>query len=143
GDPTADASASGGQGLVSQIERLGDGLVPDLAACDIEPVREHPRDAMLWTGLGNALADHSGMLTPASELAFRRAMALAPGYPGPRFFLGLALARSGHPEDAIALWRSILAEAPANASWRPFVEDSIRAIQPPPPPRQPQAAKGS
>lgn len=106
-------------------------------------VREHPGDPMLWTGLGNALADHAGMLTPASELAFKKANALAPQYPAPRFFLGLARARSGDPQDAIALWKAILSEAPANASWRPYVEDAIAAVQPRPQPGNPQAATGS
>ena len=94
-------------------------------------VREHPGDPTLWVGLGNALADHAGVLTPASELAFRRAAELAPGHPAPRFFMGLALARSGASEQAIAMWRRILAEAPADASWRPLVEDMIRAVEPP------------
>ena len=94
-------------------------------------VREHPGDPTLWVGLGNALADHAGVLTPASELAFRRAAELAPGHPAPPFFMGLALARSGAPDQAIAMWRRILAEAPADASWRPLVEDMIRAVEPP------------
>lgn len=104
-------------------------------------VREHPGDPTLWIGLGNALADHAGTLTPASELAFRRAAELAPNHPAPRFFFGLALARSGDPQDAISLWRGILADAPANASWRPIVEDAISAIEKPG--RPAQAATGS
>lgn len=104
-------------------------------------VREHPGDPSLWVGLGNALADHANTLTPASELAFRRAAELAPGHPAPRFFFGLALARSGDPRDAIALWRQILAEAPADASWRPVVEDAIAALEGPG--TRPQAATGS
>ena len=94
-------------------------------------VREHPGDPILWIGLGNALADHSRMLTPASNLAFRRAIELAPDHPAPRFFYGLALARSGNGNDALALWRQILAEAPADASWRPVVEDAVAAISRP------------
>ncbi len=94
-------------------------------------VREHPGDPILWIGLGNALADHAGTLTPASELAFRRAAELAPGHPAPRFFYGLALARSGDAKDAVALWKQILAEAPAEASWRPVVEDAIAALERP------------
>jgi cytochrome c-type biogenesis protein CcmH len=104
-------------------------------------VREHPGDPALWVGLGNALADHANTLTPASELAFRRAAELAPDHPAPRFFFGLALARSGDSKDAIALWRQILARAPADASWRPFVEDAIAALEAPRNP--PQAATGS
>lgn len=94
-------------------------------------VREHPGDPILWIGLGNALADHSRMHTPASDLALRRAIELAPDHPAPRFFYGLALARSGNGNEALVLWRQILAEAPADASWRPVVEDAIAAISGP------------
>ena len=93
-------------------------------------VREHPGDTALWVGLGNALVDHAGMMTPASAFAFRKAAELAPGHPAAPFFLGLALARSGDRPGAIALWRRILAEAPADASWRPLVEDAVRALDP-------------
>lgn len=103
-------------------------------------VREHPGDPILWIGLGNALADHAGTLTPASDLAFRRAAELAPGHPAPRFFYGLALARSGDAKDAIVLWKQILAEAPAEAGWRPVVEDAIAALERP---RRPQAGTAS
>jgi cytochrome c-type biogenesis protein CcmH len=106
-------------------------------------VREHPGDPMLWIGLGNALADHAGTITPASELAFRRSAELAPNHPAPRFFYGLALARSGDPQDGIKLWREILAQAPADASWRPLVEGAITAVQPRLQPKAPQAATGS
>jgi len=101
-------------------------------------VREHPGDPALWVGLGNALTDHAGTLTPASPLAFSRAAELAPGHPAPPFFLGLALIRSGEPQDGIELWRKLIAAAPPTASWRPLVEDAIRAVQTPP-----QAATGS
>ena len=70
-------------------------------------------------------ADHARTLTPSARFAFNRAMELAPGYPAPPFFLGLAEARSGNPEEAVRLWREILADAPANASWRPMIEDGL------------------
>ena len=105
-------------------------------------VREHPGDPVLWVGLGNALADHAGMLTPAGELAFRRANQLAPEHPAPRFFYGLALARSGDTEDALTIWRELLANAPADASWRPIVEDTVAAVEGPRR-KPPQAASGS
>ena len=85
----------------------------------------HPNDYKLWVGLGNALFDHNRTLSPAARYAYARAAELAPGYPAPPFFLGLAEARSGNPEEAVRLWRGILANAPANASWRPMVEDGL------------------
>ena len=95
-------------------------------------VREHPRDPALWIGLGNALVDHAGMLTPAAEFAYATAAELAPDHPAPRFFLGLALARSGDGAGALAQWRIVLADAPADAGWRPLVEDAVAALTPPP-----------
>ena len=91
-------------------------------------VREHPGDPSLWVGLGNALVDHARTVTPAAELAYRRAGELAPGYPAPRFFYGLALARSGDRQSALTLWQAVLANAPPEADWRPFVEQAIAAL---------------
>ncbi len=99
-------------------------------------VRKYPGDVQLWVGLGNALVDHSGGLTPAGQFAYQRAAELAPGHPAPIFFLGLALARSGDRDGALAAWKQILASAPANASWRPVVEDAIAALEGRPAPQE-------
>ncbi|HXG80528.1 MAG TPA: tetratricopeptide repeat protein [Sphingomicrobium sp.] len=101
-------------------------------------VERHPNDYKLWVGLGNALTDHARTITPAARLAYARAAELAPGYPAPPFFLGLAEARSGNPEEAVRLWREILANAPPDASWRPMIEQGLLlmtqgAALPPPP----------
>ena len=109
------------------------GRTADAAGLLRSAVREHPNDPALWVGLGNALVDHSGVLTPAAQFSYQRAMELAPGHPAAPFFLGLALVRSGDPASAIVLWRQILSEAPADASWRPLVEDAIAALESPPP----------
>jgi cytochrome c-type biogenesis protein CcmH len=91
-------------------------------------VRKYPGDPSLWIGFGNALVDQAGELTPAGELAFARAEELAPEHPAPRFFHGLAIARSGDPQRAVAIWREILAGASAEAPWRPLVEDGVAAL---------------
>ena len=95
-------------------------------------VREYPNDPQLWVGLGNALVDHTRGLTPASEFAYRRAAELSPGYPAPPFFFGLALLRSGDRAAALEIWQDVLAKAPADASWRPLVEDAVAVVQGPP-----------
>jgi len=95
-------------------------------------VRRYPGDAQLWVGLGNALVDQAGGLTPPAEFAYRRAAEVAPGNPAGMFFYGVALARSGDPADAVALWKSILAGAPPKASWRPLIESGIAALTVPP-----------
>ena len=99
----------------------------------------YPGSVQLWIGLGNALVDHAHGLTPPAELAFRRAAELAPGHPAPAFFYGLAMARSGNPQAAVAVWREVLANAPADASWRPLVEAGVATLSnapraPPSPP---------
>ncbi|WP_310467933.1 hypothetical protein [Sphingomonas sp.] len=108
------------------------GATGDAAGVLQSAIRAHPRVPALWVGLGNALVDHAGMLTPAAELAFARARALAPEHPAAPFFLGLAKLRSGDRAGALALWNEVLASAPANATWRPLVEDAAATLNPPP-----------
>lgn len=91
-------------------------------------VRRYPGDAQLWIGLGNALVDHARGLTPPAEFAYRRAAEVAPGHPAAPFFYGLALARSGDRDTAVKLWRGILADAPADAEWKPLVEQGVAAL---------------
>jgi len=95
-------------------------------------VRRYPGDPQLWIGLGNALVDHSRGLTPPAELAYKRASQMAPGHPGAPFFYGLALARSGDRAGAVAVWEEILKTAPADAEWRPLVEQGVKALSGPP-----------
>lgn len=110
-----------------------DGQSADAVGILENAVKRYPGDAQLWIGLGNALVDHGGGLTPPAELAYKRAEEVAPGYPGPPFFYGLALARSGDRESALKLWRDILASSPKDASWRPLVEQGVRALSEAPP----------
>lgn len=105
------------------------GNTRDAAGILQSAVRSHPRDYALWLGLGNALTDHAQMLTPAARLAYARSAELAPTSPAPAYFLGLAMLRSGDPEGALEQWTRILADAPANASWRPRVEAGVMLIE--------------
>ena len=96
-------------------------------------LRAHPDDYVLWVGLGNALVDHAGVMTPAAELAYARAARLAPWSPAPKFFRGLGLLRSGQREATLAEWKELLAAAPADAEWRPLVEDGVAMLERPRP----------
>jgi cytochrome c-type biogenesis protein CcmH len=93
-------------------------------------LREHPDNATLWVGYGNALVLHAGgLMTPAAQLAFQRAASLAPGHPGPAFFYGLSLAQGGRLDEAERVWRDLLASAPADAAWRAEIERQLLALQ--------------
>lgn len=104
------------------------GQTRDAAGILQSAIRAHPRDYALWLGLGNALTDHAGRLTPAASFAFARSADLAPASPAPGYFLGVAKMRSGDTRGAVAEWRKILADAPADASWRPLVEDRLAKV---------------
>lgn len=92
-------------------------------------LRKQPNNATLWTGLGNALVLHGGgTMNPAAELAYRRAMVLAPHYPAPRFFYGMSLVQTGDIEGGERVWRGLLATAPPKAGWRPVVEERLALI---------------
>ena len=114
--------------MAEALERRG--RTGDSAALLQNAVRRSPGDIQLWIGLGNALVAHSRGLTPPAELAFRRAAALNPAHPAPAFFYGLALARSGQPASASAVWTGLLERAPADAPWRPMVESGVVALEP-------------
>ncbi|MFC7537687.1 tetratricopeptide repeat protein [Sphingomonas sp. GCM10030256] len=104
------------------------GQTEDAAGVIRSAIRAHPRDAGLWVGYGNALVDHAGMMTPAANFAYARARQLAPKHPAPLFFEGLALARSGKREEALALWRQALALTPEGASYRPIIEGGLVSL---------------
>jgi len=113
-----------------------DGKSEDAVGILQNAAKRYPGDPQLWIGLGNALVDHSRGLTPPAELAYQRAAELVPGHPAAPFFYGLALARSGDRQSAVAIWRRILMNAPKDAGWRPLVEQGVAALS-----REPSAAK--
>lgn len=116
-------------GMADGLARTGD--TEDAVGLLQNAVRRYPGDPQLWVGLGNALVDHARGLTPPAELAYQRAAQLSPGYPAAPFFYGLALARSGDREGAVALWRRVLAKSPPNAPWRPLIEQGVAALSAP------------
>ncbi|WP_100207490.1 tetratricopeptide repeat protein [Sphingomonas elodea] len=82
-------------------------------------VRKAPGDAGLWAGLGLALTEHDGdQLSPAAKFAFDKAATLNPSHPGPPFYHGIALARSGDVAGARAEWGKALQLLPKDASYR-------------------------
>jgi cytochrome c-type biogenesis protein CcmH len=73
------------------------------------------------------LAD--GDVTPEAATALRKGLAADPTDPRARFYLALAAAEAGRFDEAIAAWKQLLAEAPADAGWRPLVEQTIASAE--------------
>ncbi len=81
-------------------------------------IRKIPRSMALWVGLGSALAEHDGQVSPASLFAFQHAARLQPLSPAPPFFLGQAYIRDNEFERARILWARALALTPPRVSYR-------------------------
>jgi cytochrome c-type biogenesis protein CcmH len=95
----------------------------------VSALREHPRDADLWVGLGNALVLHEeGVLSPAADYAYRQALRLAPDQPSPRYFYGLALAQSGKLAPARTLWSELAAGLPEGTPFRAELDRNIGLV---------------
>jgi cytochrome c-type biogenesis protein CcmH len=83
----------------------------------------------LLSAYGEALTVSAGTVTPEAEAAFAAALAGNPKDQAARFYLGQAYADRHQPERALALWRSLLADAPANAPWRPALIGKMVILQ--------------
>ena len=82
-------------------------------------VERDPGNAEAWLAMGNALVGHAeGTISPAALYAYGEAARAAPDSPGPPFFTGLALIRSGRLTEGRAVWAGLLARTPANAPWQ-------------------------
>ena len=91
--------------------------------------------------LGEALLGAAGgVVTSEAKAEFERAVALSADDPKANYFLGLAAEQDGHNADAAAIWRGMLARAPANAPWRPAVQAALVRVGGPPAPALPEGA---
>jgi cytochrome c-type biogenesis protein CcmH len=95
------------------------------------------RNALAYNGdsaerrsdLGEALsAAAGGVVTAEAKAEFERAQALNAAEPKANYFLGLAAEQDGRKDDAAAIWRALLAKAPADAPWRPLVQASLARV---------------
>jgi cytochrome c-type biogenesis protein CcmH len=83
----------------------------------------------LLSSWGEALTLAAGAVTPDAEAAFRSALARDPKDFAARFYLGQAYAERRDTAQALAMWRGLLADAPAHAPWRAELVDRIAALQ--------------
>jgi len=78
---------------------------------------------------GEALvAAANGQVSDEAAEVFRAALKLNPKEPASRFFLGDSLAAHGDKSGALALWNSLLAEAPANSPLHQALVDRIALV---------------
>jgi cytochrome c-type biogenesis protein CcmH len=82
--------------------------------------------AMRQADLGEAMtAAADGVVTADAKAAFEHAIARDPHEAKARYFLGLAAEQDGNVAQAMTVWRSLLADAPAGAPWIKFVSEAL------------------
>jgi cytochrome c-type biogenesis protein CcmH len=87
------------------------------------------KDATYAADYGEALvAAADATVTPQASALFEQALKADPREPRSRFYLGLAKAQAGQAREAIAMWRSLEIDSPADAQWLPAVREMIRSV---------------
>jgi len=68
------------------------------------------------------------VVTAEAKVAFQRALARDVSEPKARYYLGLAAKQDGNAAAAVAIWRSLLADAPPGAPWSGFVREALTRV---------------
>ncbi len=93
-------------------------------------LKKEPRNADLWSALGLVLMlAGDGEISPPAQFAFDKARQFRPQHPAPDYFAGLAALFKQDPAATVALWKPILADAPAKAKWRPRLESQLAGLE--------------
>jgi cytochrome c-type biogenesis protein CcmH len=101
----------------------------DAATILLGAVRDNPRDGEAWLAMANNLvAAADGTMTPAAQLAYRRAEAAAPQSPGVPFFVGVSQLQAGNFLDARGLWLEAAHRAPEGSEARKTIESRIARL---------------
>ena len=87
-------------------------------------------NAMDWAELSDLqIAAKKGLVDERALDAAQRSLALDPTVAKSRHFVALAAAQRGKYEEAVRLWRSLLADAPADATWRQAVAGQLTEVE--------------
>jgi cytochrome c-type biogenesis protein CcmH len=119
--------ARGWSVLAPVLERLG--RYDDAARAYRNVLAYSGESAERRSDLGEALsAAAGGVVTAEAKAEFERAKALNADEPKANYFLGLAAEQDGRKDDAAAIWRAMMAKAPADAPWRSLVQSSLTRV---------------
>ena len=70
-----------------------------------------------------------GRVTDEARAALERLLQLEPGHVQARFWLAFAKEEDGKLQEAAADYAKLLADAPADAGWRPMLEERHQAVR--------------
>ncbi|HKQ95701.1 MAG TPA: c-type cytochrome biogenesis protein CcmI [Aestuariivirgaceae bacterium] len=107
------------------------GRFADAAKAFERAVLHNPPDAVLLADYGEALVlVNEGVVTEAAATAFADSLRMDALGPRSRYYQALAHFQDGDRDGALAAWRQLLADAPADAPWRGMVEERIAEASP-------------
>ena len=76
----------------------------------------------------SAMLASDGVVTEEARVAYEKILQLEPGRMEPRFWLAMAKEQDGKLADALAAYKSLLAEAPAESAYRPPLTMRIQEV---------------
>lgn len=89
-----------------------------------------PGQAVYWTVLGDILlAESKGDVSSDAQAAYRRAHALDPSAPGPRYYLAKARIAGGDVAGGLAEWRVLAGDLAANDARKPLLLKEIGVVE--------------
>jgi cytochrome c-type biogenesis protein CcmH len=76
----------------------------------------------------SAMLASDGVVTEEARVAYEKILQLEPGRIEPRFWLAMAKEQDGKLADALAAYKALLAEAPAESAYRPPLTMRIQEV---------------
>ena len=113
------------------FKQLGDSFVmlkryEDAAGAYHRAIELGTDNAGIWSELGESIVLASdGGVPPEALDAFMKALKHEPRDARARFYIGLAKANANNPKEAVAIWRDLLKDSPADAPWTEMIKEHI------------------
>ena len=109
---------------------LGQGRYQEAALAFGKAIRLLGESTKRLAGFAEAtVLANDGIVTEDARQAYEKILRLEPGRVEPRFWLALAKEQDGDLAQAEQEYQRLLAEAPAEASWRGAVEDRLKTVR--------------
>ncbi|WFU48458.1 c-type cytochrome biogenesis protein CcmI [Sinorhizobium terangae] len=124
------ANPGDGQGwdLLAPIY-MRSGRVEDAVAAYDQAIRLlGPTPARLGGYAEALIVQSGGLVTADAQEALKKSLALDPNDPRSEFYLALGLKQEGKQQDALAAFRRLAGNSPADAPWLPLVNQHIAEL---------------
>ncbi|MDE2111143.1 MAG: c-type cytochrome biogenesis protein CcmI [Alphaproteobacteria bacterium] len=123
----SNPSATGYKRLAEMYFNVGN--YEQAADADRQAVALAANDSATWSEFGESVTmANGGAIVPEAFKAFTSALAVDPHDYRARFYIGLAETQIGNLKQAVAIWRDLEKDAPADATWLPMVRQHIASF---------------